>query len=201
MAVYSPWACGPVIAAVVIVASGNRTAQRSALTPLCAASPAPTGSRPATEGKDVLTMLGDRTVAYIVRDNDGRGSTRGFIVLVRGAPGWTHPSVVPNGMLHGVANSRLSLEEPRDSLPGSGAFELIRGDVHLRGVFNFSLRQVRTAGVVVSLDSGNVLLLDRVDSVGGLPTLTVAGCVAVEPSAGIVDRMLATIPAAQALVH
>ena len=75
------------------------------------------------------------------------------------------------------------------------------GNVRLRGVFNFSLRQVRTAGVVVSLDSGNVLLLDRVDSVGGLPTLTVAGCVAVEPSAGIVDRMLATIPAAQAFVH
>ena len=132
-------------------------------------------------------MTGAQTVLPSIRavkvSDDGGG---GYLVFIKGSPGWdSREPGVPAG------RSRLSMN---------------RADIEL-GRARFTLNYDRVAhiaeihGVTIPLDSGNVLLVDRVDGVGGPPVVSIGGCVSLGDGRPTLWRAVATLPEVRAFLN
>jgi hypothetical protein len=105
---------------------------------------------------------------------------RGYLLIARGAMSWPAAAVERTG-------------GPRpDGLVG---FEPLPGDWRNTLTYDPATNVLSMLGVRVPLDSGNVVLVDRIDGVGGDALVQIGGCVRLGSGWETIDRALATLPA------
>jgi hypothetical protein len=88
---------------------------------------------------------------------------RGYIVAARGRPYWF------DGSVYGSGGSRITAPGIREDTWRAGPYRYTV-------VYDSTANTAELAGTRVRLDTGMVLLLDRVDSVGGPPHVVGALC-------------------------
>jgi hypothetical protein len=110
---------------------------------------------------------------------------RGYIIAARGRPYWFEGSVYGS---HGVRNTASGKREDTYRA-GSYSYTVVYDSV---------TNTAELAGSRIALDTGNVLLLDRVDSAGGLPHVVGALCAPEIRLGGPVRPLLDLMPALRA---
>jgi len=136
--------------------------------------------------------------------NGAPGPSRGFVLLARGTSGWLDATTARFTRSSGtafVADQQARRADSNAALPRQPMrFSWSVGDVHYGAEYDAQTDSLRIAGSTLFLGDGNVVLLDRVDGVGGPPGVRLAGCVALDPSRSVADRALA-LPAAREFVR
>ena len=111
---------------------------------------------------------------------------RGYIVAARGRPYWFEGSVYGSGV------NKNALGKREDTYrAGSYSYTVLYDSV---------TNTAELAGTRVALDTGNVLLLDRVDGVGGPPQVVGALCAPEIRLGGPVRPLLDLLPGLRAFV-
>ena len=112
-------------------------------------------------------------------------TVRGYIIAARGRPYWFEGSVYSSGGVRNSANGK------REDTYRAGSYSYTV-------VYDSVTNSAELAGTRIALDTGNVLLLDRVDSVGGFPHVVGALCAPVIRLGGPVRPLLDLLPALRA---
>jgi hypothetical protein len=118
------------------------------------------------------TPIGDRARAHFLATSSA-GERRGVVLLVR----WARPAApgAPTGRsMRGSGLQPIEAEE--------------EGPVGYRLSFDPASGILRVGRGAVSVKEGNVVLLDRVDRVGGAPMLRVIGCIELGDEAESIRR-------------
>lgn len=137
-------------------------------------------------------QLNDRALAQFVVTRDAPpGQVHGFIVVGRGDAHWRGNEVRSSGSETFSPRTR----QIRGSLTLSRSATGPRADYDLGPDSSI----VRVARTTFSLATGNVILVDRVDEVGGPPTAALGGCIELEPTTTLFERLL-QLPQVQTFV-
>ena len=105
---------------------------------------------------------------------------RGYLLIVRGAENWRGPDVERAG---GQMRDGVLVFEPRP------------GDWRNTLTYEPGANVLGILGVRVPLDSGNVVLVDRIDGVGGHAVVEIGGCIALGSGWEAINRALGSLPA------
>jgi hypothetical protein len=123
----------------------------------CVREPTPVGSSVRSYSSSSYGgMFGVRILTASSSSGDG------YAVFVRGAEGWGK-----GGGMRGRNSGG----------PVTQAMDMQIGDVRFASEFHMTSNVLDIHGVRVPLDSGNVVLVDRIDGVGGPPVVRQVGCV------------------------
>lgn len=172
----------------VLFAAATGSAQ-SAATARCEQSAESTSQSRSSGGQ---RQLNDRAFALFVLTHEvPPGRYQGFIIVGRGSTNWRGNETGSSG--------REIISRRTKQIRGS--VNLTRSESGPRAEYDLGPDSaiVRVAGTSFSLANGNVVLLDRVDAVGGPPTATVVGCIELEPTRTLVERLM-RIPDVQTFV-
>jgi len=112
-----------------------------------------------TAGLSTLSSTTQANFTLTVTDT----TVRGYIIAARGRPYWFAGSVYGGGVVRNGASGK------REDTYRAGSYSYTV-------VYDSVTNTAELAGTRIALDTGNVLLLDRVDSVGGLPQVIGALC-------------------------
>lgn len=133
----------------------------------------------------IFVIFSDEEVNRSVRVSTQAFRSGGCMVFLRGASGWAPEP--ENRSAHGWKHSR-------------GHTDVQRANV--RYVLNYdpATNVLNVNGADVALDEGNVVLVDRIDGVGGPPVVRRVGCVALSPADSSWRHAIESIPEVKAFV-
>jgi len=107
-----------------------------------------------TRGGGLSTLSSTTQAIYSLTSTDS--TMRGYIIAARGQPYWFE------GTVYGGGGSRINSNGKREDVWRAGRYRYTV-------LYDSAANSAELAGTRVALDTGMLVLLDRVDSVGGLP--------------------------------
>ena len=173
----------------VLFANATGSAQSAATAARCESA---AGSAAQLRSSGGQRQFNDRAFAQFVITRDGpSGRTQGVIIVVRGSANWRGNETGSSG--------RETFSPKSKQIRGS--VSLTRSQTGPRAEYDLGPDSaiVRIAGKSFSLVDGNVVLLDRVDDVGGPPIAAVVGCIELEPTRTLFERLM-QVPEVQTFV-
>jgi hypothetical protein len=139
-------------------------------------------------------VLNDRVLAIFGVGPAGPRLVQGFIVLLRVQGGWGGAANSPTVPQHSSAIVKGQILQD-GSYSGATAKYAWRVD------YSFGSDSIHVLGRAFSLAGGNVLMVDRFDSIGGPPIVSIGGCIAAQPSASFLDRAISGLAAVRSFLH
>ncbi len=136
-----------------------------------------------SRGSGLSTLSPTTQAVYALTTTDT--SVRGYIIAARGRPYWFAGSIYGSGGTRDVAAGK------REETWRAGPYRFTV-------VYDSVANTAELAGTRIALDTGNVVLLDRVDSVGGAPRVVGALCAPEIRMNGPVRPLLDLLPALRA---
>jgi hypothetical protein len=128
----------------------------------------------------------------VYASSEASSAGMGYVIMVRGAPTW------------GASTGDAARRSNRARAGGSGlqprVLDVQQGGVGYTASYRPDSNTLTFNGVTVSLDSGNVILVDRIDGSGGVPVVATGGCVSAAQPNEMIDVAL-RIPAVRAFVN
>lgn len=168
----------PVYAASTVACGGR--ASIAGPSGRCAES-STSGMRSGAEGGSQTFTRGVRGHYEVVRDSSGT-LAHGFVAFLRGQSDWDA------GPFAG--------SDRRDE-NGRRVIQASYGSGRIVMTFEPSRNALRFGTTEVALDSADVVLLDRVDSIGGPPVIRSVGCISLVPTSSVIGRALTAFPEAR----
>ncbi|HJU75136.1 MAG TPA: hypothetical protein VJ717_15450 [Gemmatimonadaceae bacterium] len=106
-------------------------------------------------------MLSDRAYYMVFYSGYSENATPELLIVLRGAPGWMQ--------MGNRATGRSSLAAPGSGRPWSSSITI--GNVHFECSFRPNEQILRIGATDYPLGGANVVVVDRVDAVGGQPKI------------------------------
>ena len=161
----------------IVTACAHRTVSSS---PLVSKACRPRVVGIGTRGGGVSTLSATTQAIYTLKTADS--TIRGYIIAARGQPYWFE------GTVFGSGRSRINASGKREDTWRSGRYSYTV-------VYDSISNSIELAGTRVALDTGLLVLLDRVDSVGGKPSVVGSICPAEVQWDNPVRPLLEALPA------